>query len=606
MVFKYILNKLRIRSLFDAIHLGRKAFGEYKKQIILLIILGFLGGLFEAVGINALIPLFSFFSGNSKIGGDVISNLIAKLFSIINVEFNLYAVLVFITILFFAKAVMLLLFDYIKVGIRTDYERKTRDKLFRNTLKANWPYLIKQKIGYLETVLNVDIKHSAGLLDSMSRSIIVISSLFMYLLVAINISETITLMTIGIGMVIFFVFKPILFKVRVLAHKIANMNKELARHVNETVVGMKVIKVIGADEDRSKIAYSFFDQLRSLERRTLLLSQFTAAFIQPISVLFISLIVVFSFKQTSYNLGALAAVIYLIQKIFAYVQNLQTLAQSISASVPYTQAVLSYMDMASEFKEQKENYGADKFIFNKSISLNNVNFAYEDSNTILNNINIKINKGEMVGLIGSSGAGKTTIFDLILRLFEPQDGGILIDDNDIKKISIKQWRENIGYVPQDAFLINDTILNNIKFHDESISDEMAIEAAKLAHVYDFTEKLPNKFETEVGERGALLSAGQRQRVAIARALARRPQILLFDEATSALDARSEKRIQDTINNLKGKTTVLVIAHRLSTILDSDKLFVLSNGKIIEEGTPKELLNNKDTYFYKMYNIRDND
>ena len=195
--------------------------------------------------------------------------------------------------------------------------------------------------------------------------------------------------------------------------------------------------------------------------------------------------------------------------------------------------------------------------------------------------------------------------DLILRLFAPTAGEILIDGGNIAEINLKEWRQNIGYVSQDIFLLNDTIANNIKFYNETISEAAIREAARLANIEDFINECPNKFETEIGERGVMLSAGQRQRIIIARILARQPKFLIFDEATSALDNESEAQIQKVLQNLRGKITVLIVAHRLSTVLDADQLLVLDNGIIAEQGRPRTLLEDKNSYFYKTYNIKNN-
>jgi len=187
-------------------------------------------------------------------------------------------------------------------------------------------------------------------------------------------------------------------------------------------------------------------------------------------------------------------------------------------------------------------------------------------------------------------------------LFYPSKGEILLDNVNISGISLSEWRKKIGYVSQDIFLKNDTIANNIKFYN-NITNKDVEEVAKMANIYDFIQKCPQKFNTMIGERGIMLSAGQRQRVIIARVLARKPEFLVLDEATSALDNESELKIQKVIENLKKKVTVLVIAHRLSTIINSDKLYILEKGKIIEEGSPKELLKDKESYFTKVYNLR---
>ena len=209
----------------------------------------------------------------------------------------------------------------------------------------------------------------------------------------------------------------------------------------------------------------------------------------------------------------------------------------------------------------------------------------------------------MVGLIGPSGAGKTTIVDLLLRLFVPSSGKILIDGESVDTVTLSEWRKHIGYVSQDMFLMNDTIENNIRFYNQNLTQQEIIEAARLANIDQFIDSLPNKFSTIIGERGTLLSGGERQRVILARVLARRPDILILDEATSALDNESEALIQKAIETLHGKITVLVIAHRLSTIKAVDKLIALENGRIREQGRPASLLKDKESYFFKVYNVR---
>ena len=208
----------------------------------------------------------------------------------------------------------------------------------------------------------------------------------------------------------------------------------------------------------------------------------------------------------------------------------------------------------------------------------------------------------MVGLIGPSGAGKTTIVDLLLRLFRPNSGELLIDGANIDELDKKSWHKNIGYVSQDIFLLNDTIENNIRFYNNALNHKDIVEATRSANIYDFIETLPDKFQTLVGERGIQLSGGQRQRIVLARILARKPSILVLDEATSALDNESEHKIQEAIKGLRGKLTILIVAHRLSTVMHEDKIAVLKDGIIAEEGGPQELLNNSQSYFYKNYNI----
>ena len=263
--------------------------------------------------------------------------------------------------------------------------------------------------------------------------------------------------------------------------------------------------------------------------------------------------------------------------------------------------MLNYQDAAEQHKEKTS--GNKPFKFNESLKIQELTFAYPETDyDILSGVSFSVQKGEMVGIIGPSGAGKTTLIDVLLRLLRPQKGIILADDVDIDSISLDSWHKNVGYVSQDAFLLNDNLEANIRFYSDSISQNDIIEASKMANIYDFIQELPDKFNTLVGERGVKLSGGQKQRIALARAIARKPSILILDEATSALDNESEALIQKAIDSLRGKITILIIAHRLSTVMNSDKIIALDGGKVVETGAPQELMKSEDSYLYKSHHV----
>ena len=221
---------------------------------------------------------------------------------------------------------------------------------------------------------------------------------------------------------------------------------------------------------------------------------------------------------------------------------------------------------------------------------------------MLKNTNITIQKGQKVAFVGSSGSGKSTLLDLIIRFYDPSNGQILIDNEDIKNLKIEKYRELFGIVSQDNLLFNDTIENNIKFANDNLTEDEIIEFTKIANAFNFIDKLPNKLQTLVGDKGANLSGGERQRIAIARALARKPEILIFDEATSALDAESEKIVQAAINNALVDKTAIIVAHRLSTIINCDVIFVFDKGYVVEFGNHEELIS-KNGIYKKLYEIQ---
>jgi ABC-type multidrug transport system fused ATPase/permease subunit len=381
------------------------------------------------------------------------------------------------------------------------------------------------------------------------------------------------------------------------------MYKEIAHFVSENAIGMKTVKSMFVEKSVVERGKGLFEKSRHCKIQVAFNQQLTYALMQPIGFIFIMAIFVFSYKTNLFNFASFAVIVYAINQIFSQIQAGQAQLHGMVSSAPFLMNILNYQENARQNTEKDR--GGKKFIFSDKLELVNVNFSYNYGKATLKQINFSVKRGEMVGLVGPSGAGKTTIVDLLLRLFPLNSGDILLDKVSINDISLKEWRTKIGYVSQDIFLINDTIENNIKFYNNDLTKDEVEKFAKIANIFDFVSSLPNKFSTVIGERGTLLSGGQRQRIVLARILARNPQILILDEATSALDNESEMQIQKAIEKLKGKMTVVAIAHRLTTVKNCDQIFVLKDGEIIERGGPKELLNDKNSNFYKMYNFKDN-
>jgi subfamily B ATP-binding cassette protein MsbA len=237
-----------------------------------------------------------------------------------------------------------------------------------------------------------------------------------------------------------------------------------------------------------------------------------------------------------------------------------------------------------------------------NVEFKHINFSYHEDLPVIKNVSFTAKSNEMVALVGSSGSGKTTMMNLLLRFYEPNSGEILIDGKNILNVTLRSLRDSISLVTQDIFLFNDTIKNNIAYGNKEYSFEDIKSAAAIARASDFIENLPDNYDMIVGERGSLLSTGQRQRISIARAILKKPAILIFDEATSSLDSESEHLIQEAMMDVMKNRTTFVIAHRLSTILEADKILVIKDGEIKESGKHKELLEKKDLY-YSLYNLQ---
>jgi len=292
---------------------------------------------------------------------------------------------------------------------------------------------------------------------------------------------------------------------------------------------------------------------------------------------------------------------FLAAMMLAYqpVRSLATLNLAINQGLSAARRVLPIIDEKSKIIEKAESKNIE--IANGEIELKDVSFKYEESiEQVLKSINLKIPGGHMTSLVGYSGAGKSTILNLIPRFYDASNGNIIIDGNSIYDLKIESLRSNISLVSQDITLFDDTIKNNIKYSKLDATEEEIVEAAKLSFCDEFVSKLPKKYDTLIGENGVRLSGGEKQRLSIARAMLKKSKIILLDEATSSLDADTEQKIQEAINLLTKNRTTLVIAHRLSTIMNSKKIYVVENGTIVAEGDHESLLKNSKTYL-SFYN-----
>ncbi len=596
---------LNINKLSTAFTLIKDAFSEYKKQFLNTLVLGLLAGLFGGIGIGAIIPLFAFVvkPGTQPIEDlDFISRSIEKFFSVLGIEYNLFFLVVLIMGLFILKAVITYLSYYVNEKIATDFEKESRKKLFRKAMKADWPFLLEQKIGHLESILMNDTYMSSGILSNINAVIMTGTSMLMYAFVAINISAPITLLTLSLGIVLFFILKPFFYRIRRLGENFGKTYRSINNQVSEHMIGAKTIKATGTEGKIIDSASQDMELLRKIRIDTILLNRIPGSFTEPFGLIFIlTLFLLNYYYNPAFGIASFATIMYLVQKKISFMQGIHMRLSSINEALPYLQSVLDFEKSAE--KHEEKDAGILPFSFKNQIAVKNLSFSYNATAYVLKDLNLTVKKGEMVGLIGPSGAGKTTLVDIFLRLFSPGSGEISVDEKNINDINIKSWRKKIGYVSQDIFLLNDTIENNIKFYEDLITEAEVVQSAKMANIYDFIKDLPDGFNTVVGERGIRLSGGQRQRIILARALVRKPEILILDEATSALDNESEALIHESIENFRGQITVIAIAHRLSTVMNSDRLLVLEEGKITEEGKPAELLKNKDSYFYKAYNIR---
>ncbi|MFA7600998.1 MAG: ABC transporter ATP-binding protein [Patescibacteria group bacterium] len=316
-------------------------------------------------------------------------------------------------------------------------------------------------------------------------------------------------------------------------------------------------------------------------------------------ITFLSLGIVLVAKN-QISIGTLVFVITLSEKVFSSISRAYRLYDRFAEGAEGINRLSALLKTESTV----ENNGKIKLKNTKGeIKFKNVNFVYENGDKVLNNFNLHIPSGAMTALVGPSGGGKTTIIRLIFRHFDPISGQVLLDDHDLKDLELFGLRKFLSIVPQEVDVFNSTIAENISYAKRSATFKEIEAAAKIANAAEFIEKLPDKYNTVVGERGVRLSGGQRQRIGIARAVLADPKVLVFDEATSNLDAESEKLIQEAISKIAKDKTIIVIAHRLSTTKMADKIVVIEGGQVVEEGMHLQLVNKKDGLYRKLINLQ---
>lgn len=579
-----------------------RTFRSYHWQIIVLVALGILGAALDGIGINAVIPLISFYTDAGSGPTDFISRAIESLFSFLHIPFTFRYLLAFILGLFFSRAIVMTVSGYIRGWISADFLGKESESMLGRMLHASWPFLLKQKIGTLQATLVRDIQRTENLLQVFGQIIQSFSGFFIYLIIATNISPVMTVSTLIASVILLFVVRPLSLRAQATANLVVATEKSYTHFLSEHIIGAKVVKAAGVEERALENGGTLVQMLRKLSIRSTLIRSMSGSLFQPFSLIFVIILFSITYRLPDFNIISFAAALYLIQKIFTYLESGQGALHSLRETVPYVQNVEGFKKMLDEHREVQISGGAPLSL-ERELAFKDVSFSYGEGKQVLNGVNFSIAKGETIGLIGPSGAGKTSVADLLLRLFKPSEGEILIDGKPITAISIESWRHRVGYVAQDVFLLNASIEDNIRFYRPDLSKEAIIAATQQANIYDFIMGLPEGFSAMTGDRGVMLSGGQRQRIALARALAGSPALLILDEATSALDSASEKLIQESIRALHGSVTVLIIAHRLSTIEHVDRLLVLDRGNIVEQGTPQELLARPNSYFSRHHGGR---
>ncbi|MBT7272475.1 MAG: ATP-binding cassette domain-containing protein, partial [Nitrospina sp.] len=388
-------------------------------------------------------------------------------------------------------------------------------------------------------------------------------------------------------------------KLKKLSHKGQEILADISSTIIESFSGIKLVRAFGMESVEEKKFNSYSNNFLRVTKKNVKYMEITSPFLEVLGVISASVILWYGGFQVltdEVSQGTFIAFIVGLFMMYTPVRILLKIFASFQVSIAGAERVFSILDL----EEEKVKEGNIKLTgVNNSITFENVSFKYPSRTTsVLTKVNLKLEKSKILAIVGMSGAGKTTLVDLLFRFHEPFAGSISIDGINIKYYTLKSLRNNLALVSQETFLFNDSIRKNIAYGRPNASEAEIIQASKAAYVDSFVTGFEDGYDTVIGERGTKLSGGQRQRISIARAVLRNAPILVLDEATSALDTESEKYVQDALHNLMKHRTTFVIAHRLSTIKHADSIIVLDRGEIVEFGTHEKLISS--SLLYKKY------
>jgi len=481
-----------------------------------------------------------------------------------------------------------------------------RVQLFKHILDFKMSYFDKSSVGRLVTRAVNDMETIASIFsqglfmiaaDLMQMSLVIVVMLFL--------SWQLSFTVFIILPFILFATRKFQKSMKIAFNEVRSEVANLNSFVQERITGMKIVQLF----NREKIEYDNFVQINEKHKKAWLKTVWYNSIFFPIAELStsitIGLIVWFGglnavLENSSVTLGTIFLFIQLSQMLFRPLRQIADKFNTLQMGMVAANRIFKIIDTTSNISD----FGTkNKDLINGKIVFKDVSFSYIENEKVINNLSFKINNGEKIAIVGSTGSGKTTIVNLISRFYEVQNGSIFIGNHNIKDYKLQSLRSRVALVLQDVFLFADTILNNITLWDSSISFDRVVNAAKKIGIHDFILSLPDGYNYNVKERGVMLSQGQRQLISFLRAYIKNPSILILDEATSSIDSNSEELIQNATEKITENKTSIIIAHRLSTILNSDRIFVMSQGMLVEQGTHTELVAKKNGYYKGLYEIQ---
>lgn len=576
-----------------------------RKEFTLLLFLSIGTAISEGLGVTMLLPVFQFIEGGGVMPGTGHASWPWRLFLQACSAAGLHAGLATLLLAALTPILFRQIFFYLYYARLAMMEQKAvahlRMTVFRGSVMSNLSFIESQGQGHIASILTLEAPRAGGASLQAFQMISNLILLLPYISIITYISPSLT----GIVFLIFIGIESLIHRQMVMTReygdRISKSNDAFSAFVGERLAGLRLLKLTGTEEAETaqmdRQALSLAEHQVDLQKRYAGVQSMVevALTIGIFSVLYLSV------RLQGMTLASLSIFLFALFRTLPLAKAANSFRQQILGSLPSLDNVAR---VKADAVRQRTIIGGQRHFerLREKIEFEDVRFAYAPDSPVLKGITCTISANRLTAIIGHSGAGKSTLTDLLVRLRQPQGGRILFDGIPIEEFDLASLRQAVGFVSQDTFLFNDTVYRNLVHGISGATRERAIEAARLAHAWEFIEKLPQGYDTAIGDRGGLLSGGERQRLCLARALLRDPDILILDEPTSALDSESERYIHDTISSIHKKKTVILIAHRFSTVRHADQIWVMEGGLIRETGSHDELMANAGLY-KKLFDLQ---
>ncbi|HAV12566.1 MAG TPA: ABC transporter ATP-binding protein [Opitutae bacterium] len=577
------------------------------KRLILVFVLSVFAVLVESLGITLVLPLIGTLGVEGHVaassGHNQLSGWVSDLVSILGLQNSTGGILILIGVLVGAKGLIRFCADAYGSILTAQLEREIKGKLFNAYSQMNFSYYTAHDTGHFINIINGQVPRLIQTFSAYKTFLVSLLTTTGYLTVALLVNWRFALMAMVFGGTVLITFRRLNVYVGKLSRQTAVENGKLSGFLVQCLQSYKYVASTGTIAPLKQKIHRSIHRLTGYARNQGLASSFTGAVREPVSIIAILIVLMVQIHFFQSSMATIMVSLILLYRAMGQIMLLQSTWQNMMNQVGSLEIV------ENEFKcldsELEKNGTRELPPFSKEIRLEAVGYRYHaELPDVLRDITLTIPARSTVAFVGPSGAGKSTLVDLLTLLLKPTSGQVSIDTIAANDIDLHSWRNQIGYVSQDTVVFNDTIANNIGLWTGTYGEDSAftadvVAAAEAANALKFIEALPEGFNTIVGDRGVRISGGQKQRLFIARELFKKPGLLILDEATSALDSESERAIQSSIDQLKGRTTIIIIAHRLSTIRNADVVCVLEGGRFVEKGTYDELINLKHSRFGEM-------